>query len=160
MPSLSLQRLAVPAAIISLAAIILSDPNAGWQGESTSAAAVAESDPTEAGGEDAKAREVNALRTDYKEKLIQHLIDGNVTLEAVAEEFLTMNRESPATLVTIRGMYPDVSDEEAAALNVINYLLQRSRTIANAKAVQARVGREYREKFGHDAECFPQLTAN
>ena len=60
-----------------------------------------------------------------KEAIIGELIAGRATLADAASQFLSLNAERPDLLEMIRSAYPNRTDEERAALNVIDYVAQR-----------------------------------
>jgi len=146
--------LVIPAAAIGVGAILFAEPSDGRRNDTDNDQVLAATDPVA----HAQAREANrvneifAMRINYKEKLVYQLIVGQTTLDLVAQEFLRLNREVPATLKTIRMQYPKASDEEGAALNVIDFILQRIVTPEQHTTVLARVGAEFRKLYGHDSQ--------
>ena len=60
-----------------------------------------------------------------KEAVIAELIAGRATLAEATSEFLSLNADRPEHLQMMRSAYPNRTDEERAALNVIDYVAQR-----------------------------------
>ena len=144
--------LVLPAAAFGLSAILFADPSDGRRNDSGIERSAAAADPEQRirDRDSAKTREIYALRFDYKVKLLQQLIAGQTTLDAVAEEFLRLNRDTPSTLLAIRLEYPDVADDEAAALNVLDGVTQLTEPGDRRNAALARLGTEFRQHYGHE----------
>jgi hypothetical protein len=91
--------------------------------------------------------ETVTVRMQQKEQLIAELVAGRRRLTDVAAEFLRLNRAEPECLTAIRGYFPDGSDEEVAARNVIEYVGPRV-AAGDRPAVLARLDREFAAAFG------------
>jgi hypothetical protein len=146
MTDFSPRWLIVPATAALVAAALLVSPGPGTIGGEEAAY----SDPDQ----DAVLRDLEARRTTvmaritYKEELIDRLIDGQATLEEVSDEFLRLNRDTPA-LVIIRSLYPGSGDEEKSARNVIEFVRSRMLPTARNADVMDRLQREFEQTYGH-----------
>lgn len=60
-----------------------------------------------------------------KEVIIGELIAGRATLADATSQFRSLNAERPGLLEIMRATYPNRTDEERAALNVIDYVAHR-----------------------------------
>ena len=152
MVRISTRWLILPAAALGLSAMLFADPSDGRRSDSEIERSAAAADPEQRirDQDSTKTREIYALRFDYKVKLLQQLIAGQTTLDAVAEEFLRLNRESPSTMLAIRLEYPNVADDEAAALNVLDGVTQMTESGDRRIAVLARLGAEFQKRYGHE----------
>ena len=88
-------------------------------------------------------------RIQTKELLIRDLVEGKTTLREVAEKFHRMNAEFPACMSVIRARYPDMTDEERMARNVLEFVHLQDLPADQLKAVEARLGGEFYQVFGH-----------
>jgi len=143
--------LVVPAVAVAVVAVVFAEPRNDVIQANDLEHPTAPSDPTEreAARLHQQKQEMFTLRISYKESLINHLIVGKTTLEAVADEFLRLNRETPITLAMIANQYPDCNDEEASALNAIEYARMRV-DFETGDAVIERLKAEFRKLYGRE----------
>jgi hypothetical protein len=141
--------LAVPTALAVSAAIVLTSPiDPGAVAEPLDDQRFEDLDPYEAVRRDLEARlQAVKLRTEYKSVLIDRLVAGEATLAEVTDEFLRLNRDTPA-LGVIRLYLPGSSDEEKTAHNVVEYVKCRKLPADRRAEVMARLGREFADRFG------------
>jgi hypothetical protein len=64
-------------------------------------------------------------RIEAKEALVGRLIDGEISLAEAAARFLDLNRIREDHMSLLRAMYPDMTDDERTARNVIAYTATR-----------------------------------
>jgi hypothetical protein len=147
MDRMSMRWLIVPATLALLVAVRLAEPGLELAAE---AGIVDGVDPEVA----ARTEELNAAqalvnqRIELKEQLIAQLIEGRLSLEAVAAEFLRINQESWPCLRAVRDNFPGATDEEKSARNVIYYALGRARSPVHKKELQVRLEREFQQLPG------------
>ena len=152
MTRISTRWLALPAAALGVSAMLFADPSDDRRSDSEIERSAAAADPEQRirDRDTTKAREIYALRFDFKVKLLQQLIAGQTTLNAVAAEFLRLNRDTSSTLLALRLEYPDVADDEAAALNVLDGVIRLTEPGDRRNAVLARLGAEFHQHYGHE----------
>ena len=78
-------------------------------------------------------------RITVKETLIDEVIAGRTTLADAAAQFLALGSDSPVYLAYLRNVYPNGTDDERAALNVIDYATQRVEDPAERDAIACRL---------------------
>jgi hypothetical protein len=81
-------------------------------------------------------------RIDIKEALINDLIAGRATLADVCSEFHRLNEAREVYMYTLRRSYPDASDTEIIARNVINFTTDRIADPARRATMLAQLERE------------------
>lgn len=144
--------LSVPAVVTLAAAVLTADPRplAGAEVVHEAELFAAAGDPElTAVNRDLSARlEAVAARTALKEDLCDRLLAGRIRLAVAADGFLRLNQDAPECLDAMRLHYPASDDREAAARNVLTYLMYRV-PAADWPRQAARLAGEYRELFGH-----------
>jgi hypothetical protein len=95
---------------------------------------------------------VMAERIKTKELLINDLVQGKTTLREVADKFYQMNIEYPACMSVIRSRYPDMSDDERMARNVLEFVRLQDMPKDQLKIVEDRLMQEFYQAFGHRQE--------
>lgn len=93
-------------------------------------------------------------RIEVKEALVQQLIDGRITLAEVSARFLAMNRTYADQMQTLRHAYPDITDAERSARNVVTFVQARMNGLPPARKAEValRVAGEF---HGLDFEPAP-----
>jgi hypothetical protein len=86
-------------------------------------------------------------RIDAKERLMDQLLAGKLTLGEVAEQFMALDRDNDLFLELFRRTYPGETDEERIAYNVIEYALPRIEleSFAGTITILARMEHERRQ---------------
>lgn len=101
-----------------------------------------ENDSARLQAEDEEVRQ----RIAVKEALIVELIAGRTTLAKVTDEFAELDASRPSYLATLHMIYPDTSDRECIARNVIAYVLPRV-TPEERAALSSRLEDELHQMF-------------
>jgi hypothetical protein len=141
---------AVPAALaVSAALALTAAPEPGAATSPFDDRRAEDLDPDQAGvRRDLAARlQTTKLRIEYKTHLIDRLVAGDATLAEVTDEFLRLNRGTPAMGV-IRLYCPGSGDEERTARNVVGFVECRELPADRRAEVMARLGREFAGRFG------------
>lgn len=89
----------------------------------------------------------------YKEALILELLAGRSNLIEVAHEFSELNRELDTSMNVMRSRFPQCSEEELIACNVILFAEAHDMSGFNREMVLSSLYYQYREIFGKD---FPE----
>jgi hypothetical protein len=142
--------LAAPAALAAAAVLALTaapDPG-GTAGPHGDLPAKAPDPPADAWARDldAELREVKR-RAAYKGELTGRLAAGRATLAEVTDEFVRLNRWTPAEGV-IRSQFPGSSDEEGTDQNVLGYVRGLPLPPDREAEVLGRLGWGFAARFG------------
>lgn len=89
-----------------------------------------------------------ASRIQIKEALIEELIHNRTSLAEVASRFHAMNLDNPTSNIVLESRYPGFSDEERAALNVIDFVRLREMPRTQKREVVQRILKDYQKLFG------------
>jgi hypothetical protein len=89
-------------------------------------------------------------RNKVKHTLIGELIEGQLSLSEVTDEFIRLNREDPERLANIRAMFPGADERESTARQVIAWTEEtlkwrRDPTSEACRRVRDRLEAERRE---------------
>lgn len=96
----------------------------------------------------AQAMAVNN-RIQIKDALIDELILGHTSLAEVTMRFKVLNSETSSTQTILEMRYPDLTDEERAARNVLDFVALRELPYEEHNAVMARLQSEFQHQFSH-----------
>lgn len=141
----------VPGVAVAVVAVLFAEPKNGPVRDTGLETPAVSSDPSEreAARYHRERQQMFAQRIDYKESLMNDLIAGKTSLAAVADEFLRMNRDLPITMTLLVVQYPDCSDEEVSARNVMEFVRMRI-DAETGEAVLARLKAEFRTLHGRE----------
>jgi hypothetical protein len=88
------------------------------------------------------------VRLEFKEQLMQGLIEERYTLDQVAREFMRVNSQDEATSQSIMEIYPEATDEAKSAHNVIDFLVPRDMKAAEKDRLMTKLLDDYQQLYG------------
>jgi hypothetical protein len=87
-------------------------------------------------------------RIALKEALVYELLDGRSDLDGVAEQFRQLNAQDERALVVLRSRYGQLSEEELATRNVLDYATARAKDRPTRSDSIETLNRQVECRFG------------
>jgi hypothetical protein len=104
-------------------------------------------DSPDAGDLDRRLAAITA-QSRAKDELVRDLIAGKSSFRDVTAKFMAMNADSPGHLITLRGRFPGLTDEQVAARNVLEAVELFAGVPADEKSALARLDGDFTREYG------------
>jgi hypothetical protein len=98
------------------------------------------------------AQKATSVRLELKNRLLEELIAGRLTLHEVADYFTELNAECPLHAELIHRSVPGHTAEERMARNVLDHLRGFPIPPERRVAVYARLHNQFQDRFGYPVE--------